>query len=220
MISEQVPGFELVSWKCWWNFCDVTQKLRALCSCWNGKSPPCSHIAAFPCRCQTWGCFQPPAASERCHDQVRVSSNHGSYFFWLCQPPEAQSCSVCRFWRRGAAGLRNYSQPVVPQIQLPCPSWAAVGCAGCFLGEGSGGDSPGCPWVCRTCFFSWVSFCHTINELTLRFLWILSKRSRELVKRGGIEAVLEACRMPWVGMDHKGSIAVPEQEPVDSVVAG
>lgn len=26
--------------------------------------------------------------------------------------------------------------------------------------------------------------------------------------------------MPWVGMDHKGSIAVPEQEPVDSVVAG
>lgn len=122
---------------------DVTWKLRTLCCCWNGKWPPCSHIAAFPCRYQTWGCFQPPAASERCHDQVRVSFNHGSCFFWLCQPPQVQFCSVSQCWGRGAAGLRNCSQLVVPQIQVPCCSWAAVGCAGWFLGEGCRGDSGG-----------------------------------------------------------------------------
>lgn len=68
--------------------------------------------------------------------------------------------------------------------------------------------TPSCPWVCRIRFCSRVSLCHTINELTWHFLCILSKRRRELVKPGGTEAVFEAGRMPWVGIeDQKGSIA-------------
>lgn len=68
--------------------------------------------------------------------------------------------------------------------------------------------TPSCPWVCRIRFCSRVSLCHTINELTSHFLCILSKRRRELVKPGGTQAVFEAGRMPWVGIeDQKGSIA-------------
>lgn len=131
MISEQVPDFELLSWKCWWNVCDVTQKPKSF---W--KSPPCSHIAAFPCRCQTWGCFQPPAASERCHDRVRAFFNHGSCFFWLCQPLEDQSYSVSQCW------VEEQLVWGIAHSQLSLKS-TAVGCAGCFLGEGSRADSGG-----------------------------------------------------------------------------